>query len=66
MAPAVHGWFHGVHDVMGQSMMKREGPDTITSAEVLEELIAFTCAGLAAPEVTGMSNPLHRQEQEAI
>jgi len=50
----------------GQSMMKREGTDIKTSAEVLEELIAFTCAGLAAREVTGMSNPLHRQEQETL
>ena len=47
----------------GQSMMKREGTDTITSAEVLEELIAFTCAGLAAPlPHTDVSKPPQLQE----
>ena len=36
----------------GQSMMKREGSEIDTSVDVLEELVAFTCAGLAAPALS--------------
>ena len=49
----------------GQSMMKREETEIKTSVEVLEELIAFTCAGLAAPiRHTDVSKPPQLQETQ--
>ena len=49
----------------GQSMMKREETEIKTSSEVLEELIAFTCAGLAAPiGHTDVSKPPQLQETQ--
>ena len=49
----------------GQSMMKREETEIKTSAGVLEELISFTCAGLAAPiHRTDVSKPPQLQETQ--
>ena len=36
----------------GQSMMNSEASEIDTSVDVLEELVAFTCAGLAAPALS--------------
>ena len=49
----------------GQSMMLRKD-NSSTPSDVLNELIEFTCAGLAAPVVTVVSNPQHLQEQEVL
>ena len=49
----------------GQSMMLRKD-SSATPSDVLNELIEFTCAGLAAPVVTVISNPQHLQEQEVL
>ena len=49
----------------GQSMMLRQDT-SISPNDVLDELIEFTCAGLAAPLVTDVANPQHLQEQEVL
>ena len=49
----------------GQSMMLRED-SSATPSDVLDELIEFTCAGLAAPVVRVVSNPKHLKEQEVL